>query len=44
MDFIDKVLDALGNLARKLIDLLSGPDVEPEYEPIPVPVRERRYR
>ena len=44
MDFIDKVLDALDNLARKLIDLLSGPDSEPELEPIPIPVRDRQYR
>ena len=44
MDFIEKILDALDNLARKLIDLLSGPDVEPELEPIPVPVRNRNYR
>lgn len=43
MDFIDKVLDALENLARKLMDILSEPDVEPELEPIPIPVRNRQY-
>ena len=43
MDFIDKILDALENLARKLMDILSGPDVEPELEPIPIPVRNRQY-
>ena len=42
MDFIDKVLDALENLARQLIDLLSEPEAEPE--PIPIPVRDRQYR
>ena len=44
MDFINEVLDALDNLARKLIDLLSGPEAEPELEPIPIPVRNRQYR
>jgi hypothetical protein len=43
MDFIEKVLDALDQLAQKLIDLLSGPEIEPELEPIPIPVRNRRY-
>lgn len=43
MDFIEKVLDALDKLAQKLIDLLSGPEIEPELEPIPIPVRNRRY-
>lgn len=43
MDFIDKILDALNNVARKLMDLLSGQEVEPEYEPIPIPVRNRRF-
>ncbi|MEM9138002.1 MAG: DNA topoisomerase I [Cyanobacteria bacterium P01_F01_bin.42] len=44
MDFIDKLLDAIENMTRKLMDLLSGSEIEPEYEPIPVPVRDRRYR
>lgn len=42
MDFIDQVLDALENLARKLMDILSGPEVEPELEPVPIPVRNNR--
>ena len=46
MDYIEKVLDKLKELARKLIDALLGPEAQPEPEPIPVPVRdnERRYR
>ena len=43
MDLIQKALDALKNLARQLIDILAGPEVEPELEPIPIPVRDRNY-
>ena len=42
MDYIDKVLEKLRNFARRLIEVLLGPDAEPELEPIPVPVRDRR--
>ncbi|NCJ07745.1 DNA topoisomerase I [Synechococcales cyanobacterium C] len=41
MDYLEKVLDQLKDLARKLIEVLLGPDAEPELEPIPIPVRDR---
>ncbi|HEY9824613.1 MAG TPA: hypothetical protein V6D19_04135 [Stenomitos sp.] len=44
MEYIEKILDALKNLARKVIDAILGPDAEPELEPIPIPVRDRTYR
>lgn len=42
MDFIDQVLEKLKNFARKLVEVLLGPEAEPELEPIPIPVRDRR--
>jgi hypothetical protein len=42
MDFIDQVLEKLKNFARKLVEILLGPEAEPELEPIPIPVRDRR--
>lgn len=46
MDYIEQLLDKLKDLAQKLIEVLLGPDVETEKEPIPIPVddRQRRYR
>jgi hypothetical protein len=46
MDYIEKVLEKLKEWARKLVESLLGPDVQPEPELIPVPVRdpERRRR
>lgn len=44
MDYIDKVLEKLKELARKLIDALLGPEAEPEAELIPIPVNERSRR
>lgn len=44
MDFLQRALDALKNLARQVIELLSGHEVEPELEAIPIPVRDRSYR
>ncbi len=44
MDYIDKVLEKLKELARKLIDALLGPQAEPEAELIPIPVNERSRR
>jgi hypothetical protein len=43
MEYLEKVLDALKNFARKVIEALLGSEAEPELEPIPVPVRDRRY-
>jgi hypothetical protein len=42
MDYIDKVLEKLKDLARKLIEALLGPEAEPEPELIPIPVDQRR--
>lgn len=44
MDYIDKVLEKLKELARKLIEALLGPSAEPEPELIPIPVNERSRR
>jgi hypothetical protein len=41
MEYLEKVLDALKNFARKVIEALLGPEIEPELEPIPIPVRDR---
>jgi hypothetical protein len=41
MDYIDKVLEKLKELARRLIETLLGPQAQPELEPIPVPVNDR---
>lgn len=46
MDYIDKILDKLKDIARKLIEILLGPEVESEREAIPIPVddsQRRRY-
>jgi hypothetical protein len=42
MDYIDKALEKLKDWARKLIEIIMGPDLQPEMEPIPIPVNERR--
>ena len=44
MDYIEEALEKLKNWARRLIELLGGPEMEPEPEPIPVPVEERVSR
>ncbi|MGB3638128.1 MAG: hypothetical protein WBA39_11220 [Rivularia sp. (in: cyanobacteria)] len=46
MDYIEKVLEKLKDLARELIDAILGPEAEPEAELIPIPVdgRSRRGR
>lgn len=43
MDLIEKVLEQLKEWARKLIELLLGPDAEPEPELIPVPVDQPKH-
>jgi hypothetical protein len=42
MDYIDKALEKLKDWARKLIEMIMGPDLQPEMEPVPIPVNERR--
>ncbi|MDF5734136.1 MULTISPECIES: hypothetical protein [unclassified Nostoc] len=44
MDYIEKVLEKLKELARRLIESLLGPEVEPEPELIPIPVNDRSRR
>jgi hypothetical protein len=45
MDYIDKVLEKLKDVARRVVEILLGPNMEPEMEPIPIPVRSREvYR
>ena len=44
MDYIEKVLENLKDWARKLIETLLGPEVEPEPELIPIPVNDRHRR
>jgi hypothetical protein len=41
---IAKVLDKLREWVKKLIEVLVGPEVEPEPELIPIPVRDRNIR
>lgn len=44
MDYIEKVLEKVKELARKLIEAILGPGAEPEPELIPIPVDERSRR
>jgi hypothetical protein len=46
MGYIEKVLEKLKQWADKLIEVLLGPELQPEPELIPIPVedRNRRYR
>ncbi|GAB4551759.1 MAG: hypothetical protein Tsb0014_45850 [Pleurocapsa sp.] len=44
MDYIEQLLDKLRDWAQKLIEILLGPEVEPEAETIPIPVDDRRSR
>ena len=44
MDYIDKALEKLKELARKLIEAILGPEAEPEAELIPIPVDRNRRR
>ncbi len=42
MDYLDKALEKLKEWARKLIEALLGPELQPEAELIPIPVNDRR--
>ncbi len=44
MDFIDQLLEKLKSWAKRVVEVLLGPDAAPEGELIPIPVEERRYR
>lgn len=41
MEYIEKVLEKIKDWARKVVEAVLGPDMQPEPELIPVPVRER---
>jgi hypothetical protein len=38
MDYLERVLEKMKEWARKLIETLLGPQVEPEPELVPIPV------
>jgi hypothetical protein len=40
MDFIEDLLEKLKEWARKIVEALVGPEVQPEPELIPIPVNE----
>ncbi|MGF1540336.1 MAG: hypothetical protein ACFCU5_07775 [Pleurocapsa sp.] len=44
MDYIEQLLDKLRDWAQKLIEVLLGPNTEPEAELIPIPVDDRSSR
>ncbi len=44
MDYIERVLEKLKHWAGKLIEVLLGPEMQPEPELIPIPVDERVRR
>jgi ribosomal protein S10 len=44
MEYIDKVIEKIRELAKKLVEALLGPAPEPEPELIPIPVHEPRRR
>ena len=47
MDYLDEILEKLKDWTQKIIELLLGPETEPEAELIPIPVDDRkngRYR
>ena len=44
MDYIEQLLDKLKDLAQKLVEILLGPEAEPEKEAIPIPVDDRQRR
>jgi hypothetical protein len=41
MDLLEKAIDKLKGLLRKLIEALLGSEEQPEPELIPIPVRDR---
>lgn len=42
MDFLDKIVEKIKDMARWLAEVLSGSQPEPELELIPIPVRDRQ--
>jgi hypothetical protein len=44
MEYLEKVLEKIKEWAQKLIEILLGPDAEPEPELIPIPVKDPQRR
>lgn len=44
MDYIERVLEKLKHWAGQLIEVLLGPEMQPEPELIPIPVDDRVRR
>ena len=44
MEYLEKLIEKLRELAQKLIDTLLGPEAETEPELIPIQVNERSRR
>ncbi|MGV2830193.1 hypothetical protein [Myxosarcina sp. GI1(2024)] len=42
MKYIEQLLEKLRELGQKLIEVLFGPEAEPETEAIPIPVDDRQ--
>jgi hypothetical protein len=40
---IDKIIEKVREWVNKVLDALFGPEAQPELEPIPIPVNDRRY-
>ena len=44
MDYLEELLEKLREWAQRVIEVLSGPEMETEPELIPIPVDDRRSR
>jgi hypothetical protein len=44
MEYLEKVLEKVKEWAQKLIEILLGPEAEPEVELIPIPVKDPQRR
>lgn len=44
MDYLERLLDKLRELAQKIIEGLRGPQADPAPELVPIPVQDRRSR
>lgn len=44
MEYLEKLIEKLRELAQKLIETLLGPEAETEPELVPIPVNERSRR
>jgi hypothetical protein len=44
MDYLDKVLEKVKEWARRLVEAILGPEVQPEGELIPIPVKDSPRR